>query len=137
MDKNKEDLKKRIREEMTVNYIDVLERNLERVKKYILVTNEGKIDLLIKDEVENKEKILLYLIGKMYAKVAELSETEQVGNKELITELSMPEGSVKPILKSLREKGKINHIKEGKNVFHSIKPNLIERILKSLNEKTG
>ena len=136
MDKNKENLKKRIREEMTVNYIDVLERNLERVKKYILVTNEGKIDLLIKDEVENKEKILLYLIGKMYAKVAELSETEQVGNKELITELSMPEGSVKPILKSLREKGMINHVKEEKNVFHSIKLNLIERILKSLNEKT-
>ena len=121
MDRKQEDLKKRILEEMTVNYADILARNLDLVKKFIFVTNEGKIDVIIRDEVDNKDKILLYLIGKMFAKVAELSETEQVGNKELITELGMPEGSVKPTLKLLIEEGKINHIKEEKNVFHSIK----------------
>ena len=48
----------------------------------------------------------------------------------------MPEGSVKPTLKTLREEGKINQTKEGKNVFHSIKTNLIEGFLKSIHKKT-
>lgn len=130
-------LKKRILEEMTVNYANALERNFELANKFISTTSEGKVDVSVKDKISNKEKIALYLIGKLYAKTAKLSETDAVGNEELMNELSMPDGSVRRTLKELRDEGTIIRTKEGNNVFHSIKLNLIERILKSINEKTS
>ena len=65
--------KDRIKEEMSVDYSNALERNFEIAKKFIRVTNEGKVSLLTKDKLSGKEQILLYLIGKLYAKEAGFS----------------------------------------------------------------
>ena len=133
----KEGLKKRILEEMTVDYANALEKNFDLAKQFIKITQEGKVDIdeNIKDKISGKEKILLYLIGKLYAKEAGFSPTDDVSNKELLDELGIPEGSLLPWLKELRDKNKIRQIKKGRIVHHRIPINAVERTLRSIERK--
>jgi len=128
-------LKDRILEEMTTEYTNVLEKSFETAPRFIRVTPEGKVDVLLKDKLTGKENIQLYLIGKLYAKVAGLAPAEDVGNKELVNELGIPMGSLLPWLKTLRDSRKIIAVKRGKYTNHIISLNMIERILKSIDEK--
>jgi len=136
MNKEKDsDLKKRIIEEMTVDYSNALEKNFDLAKQFIRITKEGKVDILFKDKLNGMEQILLYLIGKLYAKEAGFIATDDVGNKELKDELGVPEGSLLPWLKELRDKKKIKQIKKGRYTHHSIPGNLVERTLKNIEKK--
>jgi hypothetical protein len=132
---NENNLKKRIMEEMTVDYSSALERNFDFAKQFIRITNDGKVDVLFKDRLTGKEAILLYLIGKLYAKEAGLTPTDDVGNKELMNELGMPEGSLFPWLKDLREDNKVKPISRGKYTHHTIALNMVEKTLKSIERK--
>ncbi len=136
MSKNgKKELKDRILNEMTVDYSNALEKNFELAKKFVLITKEGKIDIIEKEKLTVKEQIKLYLIGKLYAKEAVLIEETSVDNKEFMNELGVPAGTLRPALKELRDNNVIKQMKKGKIVSHSIQVNLIERILKNLEEK--
>jgi len=135
MTNEKKSLKERILEEMTVDYSNALEKNFDLAKQFIRLTQDGKVDVIVKDKVSGKEKILLYLIGKLYAKEAGFSPTDDVSNKELVGELGIPEGSLLPWLKELRDKNKIKRIKKGRTVHHSIPINVVERTLKSIERK--
>ena len=64
------ELKKRIIEEMTVDYSNALEKIFDLAKQFIRITKDGKVFILFKDKLSGKEQILLYLIGKLYAKEA-------------------------------------------------------------------
>jgi len=97
------ELKRKIQEEMMVDYSNTLEKNFDLAKQFIRVTKEGKVDVVVKEKVTGKEQILLYLIGKLYAKEAGFSVTDEVGNKELLDELGVPQGSLLPWLKALRD----------------------------------
>ena len=136
MDKQKENgLKKMIIEEMTVDYSNALEKNFDLAKQFIRITKNGKVDILFKDKLSGKEKIILYLIGKLYAKEAGFAATDDVGNKELMDELGIPKGSLLPWLKDLRDENKIKQVKKGRYTHHSIPVNLVERTLKSTERK--
>jgi hypothetical protein len=124
-------LKGKILNEMMADYKDALEKNFELAKKLLRITTEGKVIILDKEKLNGKEQILLYLIGKFYAKEGSLSQTSDVSNKELMNELGIPVGSVLPWTKDLRDTGKIKQISSG---VHQILPNLIE---KTLNEVHG
>lgn len=127
-----ESLKDKILKEIVVDYKNALEKNFELTKEFIRLTKDGKVDLMNKSLVKGKDQILLYLIGKMYAKEAGLSETDAVSNKELLTELGMVEGSLFPWIKGLRDS---NIIKTSKSGQHSIQLNQIERILLEIKQK--
>ncbi len=129
------DLKKRIIEEMTVNHSSALEKNFHLAKQFIRITRDGKVDLPFKDRLNGKEQILLYLIGKVYAKEAGFVATDDVGNKELLNELGIPEGSLLPWLKDLRDKNKVKQIRKGRYTHHSIAVNLVERTLGNVERK--
>ena len=136
MNKQKEnDLKKRIIEEMTVDYSNALGKNFDLAKQFIRITKDGKVDILFKDKISGEDKILLYLIGKLYAKEVGFIATDDAGNKELMNEIGIPEGSLLPWLKNLRDKNKIKQIKKGRYTHHSISVNLVERILKRVEGK--
>jgi len=128
-------LKTRILEELTTDYSSALERNFDLAKQFIRITKEGKVDITAKDKLRGKEQILLYLIGKLYAKEATFAATDEVGNKELLNELGIPEGSLLPWLKDLRDTNKIKRVKRGKYTYHIIPVNLVERTLKSIEDK--
>jgi len=128
-------LMERIVAEMTVDYSSALEKNFDLAKQFIRITKEGKVDLLVKDKVTGKQQILLYLIGKTYSKEARFSDTDNVGNKELLDELGLPEGSLRPWLKELREKKRIRQVKMGKYIHHAIRINMVERTLKEVEKR--
>lgn len=128
-------LTKRIIEEMTVDYSDALEKNFDLAKQFIRVTKDGKVDILFKDKLGGKEEILLYLIGKLYAKEAGFTATDDVGNRELLDELGIPEGSLLPWLKDLRDTNRIKQVKKGQHTYHFIPVNLVEKTLKSIERK--
>lgn len=132
---NRDKLKKRIINEMTVDYSSSLEKNFDLAKQFIRITKGGKVDLLFKERLTGKEQILLYLIGKLYAKEAGFSSTNDVGNKELMDELGIPKGSVLPWLKGLRDKRKINQLKKGRNTHHNIQINAVEKTLRGIERK--
>jgi len=134
-EQNESDLRKRIIQEMTVNYTSVLERHFVLAKQFIRITKDGTVDILCKDRLIGKEQILLYLIGKLYAKEAGLSTTADAGNQELMGELGIPEGSVLPWLKELRDQKKIVQTRRGRHTYHSIPVNLVERTLRSIEAK--
>ena len=128
-------LKKRIAEEMMDDYSGALERNFELTKQLLRVTKEGKVNVLFKEDLTGEEKIILYLIGKLYAKEGGFVEKHEVDNKELMDELGIPKGSLLPWLKNLRDKKTVKQMKKGRNVFHTVPINLVEKTLKNIEEK--
>ncbi len=128
-------LKQRIIDEMTVDYSNSLERNFDLAKQFMRITKEGKVDILNKDKLSGKEQISLYLIGRLYAKEAGFSATDDVGNSELMNELGIPKGSLLPWLKELRDANKIKPIKRGKFTHHTIAVNMVEKILRNIEIK--
>lgn len=132
MTKNNKNLKQRILDEMRVDHANALEKNFELAKQFIRITSEGKVEVLVKDQLNGQQQILLYLIGKLYAKEAGTTSVEYAGNKELTEELSIPMGSLLPWLKGLRDQNKIKSVKKGN---HQISVNLIEKILREIEKK--
>jgi hypothetical protein len=129
-------LKEKILKEMVADQKNALERNFELAKSFVEPTPEGKVNVLVRSnpKLDAKYNLQLYMIGKLYAKEAELCESEAVSNQEFAKELGMPDGTVKSALKELRDSNKINQVSPG---LHSIKSNLIEKILKDVESKTG
>jgi hypothetical protein len=122
---------------MTVSYSSKLEQNFELAKQFIRLTPEGTVEILVRDKLSGKEQILLYLIGKMYAKEAGYATDENVGNNELLEQLGFPIGSLLPFLKELRDENRIRQLKRENNVFHSVSPGLIDSTLRSVSKKLG
>jgi hypothetical protein len=129
------ELKNKILTEMTVEYSGNLERNFDLAKQFIRITREGMIDVLVKSKINGTEQVLLYLIGKMYAKEAGLAPTDEVGNSELIEQLAVPVGSLMPWLKELRDKNMIKQVKRDNKTYHTILVNRVESTLKTIQAK--
>jgi len=135
MDVKEGNLKKRILEEMTVDHADALEKNFPLAKQYVRITSNGKVDVLFKENLNGKDQILMYLIGKLYAKEAGLAVAGSVGNKELMDELGIPQGSLLPWLKDLRESKIIKQIKKEKYIHHYVPISRVAKILKNIEKK--
>jgi len=131
----KENLKKKILEEMTVDYAKVLEQNFDLAKQLVRLAKDGEVEILVREKLSGQEKILLYLIGKLYAKEAGLTSTDEVGNKELMERLGIPLGSLLPWLKTLRDENRIKQIERDRYTYHSIPINLVDRTLREIMEK--
>ena len=129
------DLRKRIIEQMTADYSSALEKNFDLARQFIRITRDGKVDISVKDKLTGKEAILLYLIGKLYAKEAGYTSADDVGNKELMDELGVRTGSLLPWLKDLRDDKQVKPIKKGKYTYHAIMLNEVEKTLKSIAMK--
>lgn len=131
------ELKERIRKEMLVDYSGLLDRNFNLAKKFIGITDKGTINIRNKDDLNGKDQILLYLIGKIYAKEVGLVDSEYVGNKELKNELGIPKGSLYPWLKDLRDSNIIEKTRKENRSYHRIPVNRVEETLKSIEKKVG
>jgi len=132
---NAPDLKRRILEEMTVNYSTNLERSFDLAKQFIRLLPEGTVEILVKYNATGKEQILLYLIGKMYAKEAGYVSDESVNNNELLQQLGLPVGSLLPFLKELRDQNLIRQMKRDNNVHHAVPPAKVQDVLNSVGRK--
>jgi len=114
---------------MTVDRMEVLAGALDLAKQFLRLSSDGTVEILQLGRLGGKAQILLYLIGKMYAHEAGLAATSDVGNSELLEQLRIPEGSLYPWLKTLRDKNRITQSRRGKRVLHSIPTGLVEETL--------
>lgn len=105
-----------IRKELTVDIESELSKYKDKVKSLVSLAPSGEV-ILKRSSLKAKEKILIYLVGKAYAKVVGYSENTAT-NKELIDALHLPEGTVKHNLFQLRNEGLILSVKGG---LHQIK----------------
>jgi len=131
-----EDLRKWVKEELTVTEMDNLAKNKEKVKQLIGITTDGRI--VFKVDTSNflaKEVICLYMIGKAYALVAGYVEIETVTNKELIEALRLPEGTIAYTLKDLRDEKLIIAERTGiHHISHDKIGAVIDNILKKIQK---
>ncbi len=129
-------LKRRIMEEMIVDHQNILEKYFDLAKNFINITTEGIINIISEEKFSIEEKILLYLIGKIYAKEAGLVTTEEVGYKELMDNLGVLKGTIYPVIKRLRDKNKISQKKKGKLTYITIPLNLLGKMLSKMKESS-
>lgn len=129
-----DEFKERILQGMVVSHSDSIERMFEIAKKYIGVTETGKTEIKKKEGLKGQDLIMLYLIGRLYAKKANLSDSEFVDNQELIDELGVPIGSLLPWTKILRDEKKIERGNDDKIKGHKIKLNVVESFLLNLDK---
>lgn len=123
-------------DEMVVDYASALEKNFDLAKRFIRITKDGRVDILVKDKLVVRDNIALYLIGKLYAREAGFAASDEVNNEELLNELGIPSGSLLPGLKELRDKTIIKTIKREGLSYHVIQPNVVEKKLREINERT-
>ena len=105
-----------IRKELTIDVESELSKYREKVKSLISLTPSGEV-LLKRSDLMAKEKILAYLIGKVYANVANYSDGT-AKNKELVDALHLPEGTVKFSLFELRKEDLVFSVTGG---VHQVK----------------
>ena len=129
------DVRKRIRDKLGIVYSDALERNLDLAERYLRITEKGTVVLQKTENLSGKERILLYLVGKLYARKAGWADADEVGNQELMDELGVGGNSLRPWLKSLRDENKIERIEKGGKVFHKVPLYLVDKTLKDLEKK--
>jgi biotin operon repressor len=81
---------------------------MDKVPNLIKIrTEDGGIDFENYDDLENTERILLFLIGKFLAKRLGLIEKTSFSQKDIYSELELPRTTVQGNLKKLKEKGYI------------------------------
>lgn len=130
-----EELKKWVKEELTVTEVNELARYKEKVKELIGITSDGMIVFKVDStKLSAKEIICLYMIGKVYAHVAGYVDEESVTNRELIEALNLPEGTIGYALKELRDRKIIIAEKAG---IHRILYNKIGVVLGGVLKKLG
>ena len=132
----KSSLKEKILEEMIVDHQNLLEKYFNLAKRFISITSQGSINIMSEEKYPIEEKILLYLIGKIYAKEAGLTLTEEVGVKELMDNLGILKGTIYPVIKRLRDKKKIIQRREGKLTYITIQLNILGNILSKMKDSS-
>lgn len=133
MTQEEDDLEKWIKEELTVDIRNELNKHKENVKKLLRLMPNGEI--IIKTDVvpvSSKEQIALYMIGKLYSNYVKYAKERTVTNRELVDVLALPEGTVKHSLFQLRREGSIVALDAG---VHQIKMDRVGAVLKKILSK--
>jgi hypothetical protein len=79
-----------------------MERYSSLTKRFVSINGQGEISIIV--EGSDKERILLYLIGKLYARKDGLVPSEFVDRSELVQKLGIPETYLLELLKELGNK---------------------------------
>jgi hypothetical protein len=107
-----------VKKELMANQEDELTANKDRIKELIRLTADGTV--LIENRRRTAwDQIGLYYVGAAYAKIAGLRETDQATNKEIAEKLGMPEGTVHPSVKDLRDEHFIETSGEGHRIIYA------------------
>lgn len=106
------ELAKWIKNELIANQTDELTGNKERIKKFLRLTPDGNV--MVNDKrATSRIQVALYYIGVAYAKAAELRPDDSASNHEIAERLGLPDGTVHPKVKELRDGHFIEAVKDG------------------------
>ena len=130
MEKSLEDW---IRSELTVDIAQELAKHKDTIKNFIKLIPDGSVLVINHKSLSAKDKVALYMIGKLYANYVRYSNEKAVRNKELEDALGLPEGTVKNALFRLRKDNYVVAVEEG---VHQVKFDRIGDILKKIKGKS-
>lgn len=124
------------RRELTVKKSDILWEARDRIARLVGISTDGSVSFRIPAEdlekLTTRERILLYMVGKLYSEAAGYTDDATVSNSELAQNLGMPDGTVKSQLKVLRDRRYIKAVQAG---THSISADRILDALSSVEAK--
>ena len=125
-------LKEKILTEMV--YDDLIELNVDIAKRFIKLLG-NKIIIINNMLFTGKEKILLYLVGKLYSQEAGLISNVNVTSKELINNLEICKNSFYVYIKRLRTLGLIRQDKSRKINKYYIPRYLVGKIFEIIKNR--
>ena len=132
MSSSQEELAAWIKQELMSEEADELNRNKERLKGLVKLTSDGSV-IITRRGLTSRLEIGLYYVGLTYAKIASLRPDDSAPNKELTEKLGLPEGTVHPKIKELRDEHYIEPTKDG---THRINPRRINDLLDEVEKAT-
>jgi len=121
------ELAERIREKLTVDEAEVIDRTLDRLSKLIGLTKNGKVVFKVdRGKTTTKTLLALYMAGKHMAKQAGYVEDDTVSMDELARELGTDPRIAAARASDLRREGKLINVGRGSYI---INPSAIESIM--------
>jgi predicted HTH transcriptional regulator len=111
------------------------ERLVPKVEKVVKVKKNGS-PVIVCDErkLSQWEIIVLYLVGKFFAKQLKFSETESATNKEIARAFRLKENVVSARMKELRDEKLVEQVSKGEHKISTVK---LEEFLDELLNKLG
>jgi hypothetical protein len=89
-----------------------LMQNKDKVCQILKLSADGKV-IILKTDLPARFKVLLCYIGAAYAKRGGIRADDSVSNSEVYEWTLLPKGTVKPLIKKLKEERYILPVKEG------------------------
>ena len=128
-----EELAQWVKTELMANQSDELTRNREKIKKFVRLTSDGSV--MINDrKLTSRIQVALYYIAAAYAKAAGLRPDDSVSNHEIANKLGLPDGTVHPKVKELRDGHFIEAVKDG---VHRVNYARIDKLLAEAEKREG
>jgi hypothetical protein len=112
-----EELRRWIEKNMTADPANILRDMRERVARVLSVAKDGSVVVKPNAKFTARQKILAVFVGKLYSEAAGYSSNAMVTNPELTSSLNLPEGTVRPAVKELRDAHVIDSLDSGRHVL--------------------
>jgi len=117
----------KIRAKLGIDEAELLENMLDRAKKFIGLTKDGRIVFRVSRAIiPTKTMIALYAVGKYFASLAGYSDKDYVTVDELSKELGIPANVATARLSDLRAEGRLIGVERG---TYKINTTMIDSIL--------
>jgi hypothetical protein len=120
-----------VKKNMAADPPSILRDNRDRAAKFVGVASDGSVVVKAGEKWGARERIVAYYLGKHYAVAGGLAEDAVVENQELVTNLGIPDNTVAPRVKELRDGRIVNAVGSGR---HILLPSNIKRILDDLEK---
>jgi len=114
IDSPDDEMRRWIAEHMTADPATVVKEQRERAAKFASVAKDGSVVVKPNDKFTARHKILAVFVGKLYAETAGYATEAVVGYPELSSTLSLPDGTIRPMVKELRDDRLIETVENGR-----------------------
>lgn len=112
-----DEMREWVRKNMAANPPSVLRDNRDRAAKFVGVAEDGSVAVKSGDSWRDRDRIAAYYLGKHYVTAAGYATEAVVENQELSTNLGIPENSVAPRVKELRDGRVISSVGNGRHIL--------------------
>jgi len=126
-----EEMREWVRKNMAADPTNVLREYRERAAKFIGVAGDGSVVVKAGEKWGARDRIAAYLLGKQYAVAGGLATDPVVANQELVVSLGIPDNTVAPRVKELRDSRLVTAVENGR---HVLPLSSVRRVIEDLEE---
>ena len=102
---------------LTTDPANILWDERERAGKFFTLAPDGTVVVKSNDKYAARHKVLVVHVGKLYAEAAGYVPDPVVTYRDLSATLNLPEGTVYPAVKELRDEHIIDSVDNGRHVL--------------------